>query len=143
MLRLTKKTDYALIAMAYLSSVDGGVASARSIAARYHIPSEILAKVLQRLVRCRLLESAHGTRGGYSLGRDPSRISVAEVVEAVDGPITLTTCSESDHECEQFVACTVRDPLWQIRDRIAESLESYSIADLARDSAGEKRRRTG
>jgi len=141
MLRLTKRADYALIAMKHLASVDEGSASARAIAERYRIPSEILAKVLQRLVRCRLLASEHGTKGGYTLGRDPSRISVAEVVEAVDGPITLTTCSESDNDCEQYSACTVRDPLWQIRDRITESLESFSIADLAKGRVAQQRRR--
>src|SRR6476619_8499767 len=99
MLRLSKKSDYALIAMKHLATrPDGGGSvgqspSAREISESYDIPLELLAKVLQRLVRARLLASVQGTRGGYRLGRNAALISVADVIQAVDGPVTVTACS--------------------------------------------------
>src|SRR6187549_764818 len=95
MLRLSKKADYALIALKHLARHGGagGSTSAREIAEEYGIPLELMAKVLQRLVRSGLLVSTQGTRGGYTLGRVPSSISVADVIQAIDGPLTVTACS--------------------------------------------------
>ncbi|MGE3276943.1 MAG: Rrf2 family transcriptional regulator [Vicinamibacterales bacterium] len=133
MLRLSKKTDYALIAMKHLSARAEGNASssAREIAEAYDIPLELLAKVLQRLVRARLLVSVQGTRGGYRLGRGADRITVADVIEAVDGPVTVTACSEDDHACDQYSKCSIRDPLWKIKNRILDALTTMTMAEMA------------
>jgi len=137
MLRLSKKADYALMAMKHLAQQRATVsASAREIAEQYDIPLELMAKVLQRLARSGLLESTQGTRGGYTLGRPAVSISVADVIEAIDGPFTVTACStDSDGGCDQFDKCSIRDPLWQIRERIAQALGTVSVAEMA-DAAG-------
>ena len=136
MLRLSKKADYALIAMKHLALNRDGAASvsAREIAEQYDIPIELMAKVLQRLVRSSLLVSTQGTRGGYMLGRPANTISVADVIEAIDGPFTVTACSTEKHDCEQFNKCSIRDPLWQIRERIVAALGTVSLAELASES---------
>jgi Rrf2 family protein len=132
MLRLSKKADYALIAMRHLAASEPGVsASAREIAEYYAIPAELLAKVLQRLVRARLLVSVQGTRGGYKLGRPAVQMSVADVIQAIDGPVAVTACSPSNHTCEQFEHCEIRDPLWKIKARIVDALATVSLAELA------------
>lgn len=134
MLRLSKKADYALLAMRHLAAnSDRGAVSARELAEAYDLPPELLAKVLQRLVRGRLLTSIQGIRGGYGLARPAASISVADVITAIDGPLTVTACSESNHNCEQFSKCDIRDPLWQIKDRIVSALQATSIAGLAAD----------
>src|SRR6266513_817628 len=134
MLRLSKKVDYALMAMKHLAvRGDRGSSSAREIAEQYDIPIELMAKVLQRLVRRGLLASHQGTRGGYQLARLPGQISVADVVEAIDGPVTVTACSIDDVQCEQFAKCNVRDPLWRVRERILSALGDCTIAELAAD----------
>ena len=131
MLRLSKKADYALMAMKHLAAKqDQASCSAREIAEAYQIPLELLAKVLQRLVRARLLVSVQGTRGGYRLCRAANAIPVADVIQAVDGPLTVTACSDDDQNCEQYSKCSIRDPLWKIRSRIVEALTTVSIADL-------------
>ena len=109
-------------------------ASAREIAEQYDIPIELMAKVLQRLVRAGLLISTQGTRGGYTLGRPASSISVADVIQAIDGPFTVTACSTEKNDCEQYSKCSIRDPLWQIRERIAATLGTVSIAEMAADN---------
>ena len=135
MLRLSKKADYALIAMKHLAQKSSGApsTSAREIAEQYDIPIELMAKVLQRLVRTGLAVSTQGTRGGYTLGRPPSTISVADVIQAIDGPVTVTACSTEKNDCEQYRKCSIRDPLWQIKDRIVSALAATSIAHLASD----------
>ena len=132
MLRLSKKADYALMAMKHLAlRGDRGSSSAREIAAMYNIPIELMAKVLQRLVRRGLLASHQGTRGGYELARRPTQISVADVIQAIDGPVTVTACSNDENQCEQFSKCNVRDPLWKVRERIVQALGECTIAELA------------
>lgn len=136
MLRLSKKADYALIAMTHLAlKADAGASSsAREIAEQYDIPIELMAKVLQRLAKVGLLASHQGTRGGYQLGRSAAKISVADVIQAIDGPLQVTVCSTDDELCEQYAKCNVRDPLWRIRERILDALNSCSIAEIAADN---------
>ena len=144
MLRLSKKADYALIAMKHLAQKacrvdatmrEGGATStsAREIAEQYDIPIELLAKVLQRLVRTGLLASTQGTRGGYTLSRSPKSISIADVIQAIDGPFTVTACSTEKHDCEQYSKCSVRDPLWQLRERIVAALSTVTLSEMATD----------
>jgi Rrf2 family protein len=137
MLRLSKKADYALMAMKHLAlrgdRGSAGSSSAREIAELYDIPIELMAKVLQRLVRRGLLASHQGTRGGYQLARMPAQISVADVIQAIDGPVTVTACSDEGQQCEQFAKCNVRDPLWRVRERILAALGECTIAELAAD----------
>lgn len=132
MLRLSKKADYALIAMAHLAMQPGSV-SAREIAESYEIPTELMAKVLQRLARRGLLTSQQGARGGYTLARTASGISVADVIQAIDGPVSVTACSAHADRCGQFDKCNVRDPLWRISDIIVSALSRTMVSELARD----------
>jgi Rrf2 family protein len=136
MLRLSKKADYALIAMKHLAVREkGGSSNAREIAEQYDIPIELMAKVLQRLVRRGLLVSHQGTRGGYHLARTPGQISVADVIQAIEGPVVVTACTLDDAQCEQFAKCNVRDPLFKVRERILAALGECTIAELAADRA--------
>ena len=139
MLRLSKKADYALIAMKHLA-VRGNrdSSSAREIAEQYDIPLELMAKVLQRLARRGLLTSHQGTRGGYRLARGASAISVADIIQALDGPLTVTACSTEAENCGQFAKCSVRDPLWRIKDRILSALSTCSLQEVSTEPPAEE-----
>ena len=138
MLRFSKKADYALIALADLASrPEGASSSAREIAERYNIPVELMAKVLQRLVRMGMVASHQGTRGGYHLARDATRISVADVIQGIDGPVLVTACSDEDESCDQYDKCNVRDPLWRLKDRIVQSLSAFTVNELVEDDGPE------
>ena len=130
MFRLSKRSDYGLIALKHLAQHADESASARQIAAQYHIPAELLAKVLQRLARKGLLVSQQGMNGGYVLARDPSLISIVQVVEALEGPISITPC-ERGEECQTLQTCSVRDPLFQIKAKVVQVLGDTSIYELA------------
>ena len=136
MLRLSKKADYALMAMKHLArKTDSASAStsAREIAEQFDIPIELMAKVLQRLARRGLLTSHQGTRGGYRLARSAGVISVADIIQAIDGPLNVTACSTEAENCGQYAKCSVRDPLWRLKDRIVAALVTCSLQEIATD----------
>ena len=136
MLRFSKKADYALIALKDLASSPLGTSSsAREIAERYDVPAELMAKVLQRLTKMGVVASHHGKGGGYHLARPSDHISVADIIQAIDGPVLVTACSEEDETCEQYAKCNVRDPLWRLKDRIVQSLTSFTVDELVGENA--------
>ena len=136
MLKLTKKADYGLIAVRHLAEhADLGACSAKDLAEMYGIPQEALAKILQRLVRSKLLTSQHGTNGGYVLARDPREISALEVIRAIDGPLFMTSCKTAK-TCSTSLKCTVREPLQKVGRAIEEVLAGLSVWEL-RDGAEE------
>lgn len=131
MLRISKKADYGLIAVRHLAlSYGKGTASAKDIAQAYGIPPELMAKVLQRLARRGLLASQHGSHGGYTLSRPPVMISALEVINAIDGPVRITSCVTSHGECMQTPVCTVREPLHKVNESIVNALGSLTMAEM-------------
>lgn len=135
MLRLSRKTDYGLIALRHLARAQPAAsASARQIAARYGLPQPLLAKVLQRLARRGLLEPVYGTRGGYRLARRPEQISTLEVILALDGPVGLTSCLNPRGRCRQSRRCTVQAPLRRLHEAILALLAATSISALGGDA---------
>jgi Rrf2 family protein len=130
MFRLSKRADYGLIALKHLALHDEHAYSAPEIARTYNIPSELMAKVLQRLVRKGLLLSQAGPTGGYALARGPANITVIDVIEAIDGPVLLTPCEAAD-DCEQLQVCSIRDPLRTIKEKVVGVLEGTTINELA------------
>ena len=89
-----------------------------------------MAKVLQRLAKMGVIASHHGTRGGYYLARSAHQISVADIIQAIDGPFLVTACSDDDETCDQYAKCNVRDPLWRLKDLILQSLSSFTVDEL-------------
>ncbi len=135
MLKLTKRADYGLIAMKHLAEhADTLAVSAKEIAEAQKIPSELLAKILQKLVRAKLLVSLQGTNGGYKLARDSRTVSAFDVIKAIEGPLFITSCITHKGECEQSTRCTVREPLQKVSLAIEEVLSKVTIFDLAQSS---------
>ncbi len=132
MLKLTKKADYGLMAMRYLAeSADNSSCSAKDVAEAHGIPQELLAKILQKLVKSGLLVSHHGSNGGYVLARDPRTISAFDVIRAIEGPLFITSCVTTRGECDQTSRCTVREPLRKVSQGIEEVLSKITIYDLS------------
>jgi len=131
MLRFTKRADYGLMAIHYIAVHDEvGTVSAKRIAEEFAIPPELLAKILQRLAKRRLITSQNGPKGGYVLARLPSEISVGQVVRALEGPINIVSCF--DHAgCPQEERCNLRRPVQKIQAAISQVLDSMSLAELA------------
>jgi len=133
MLRFTKRADYGLIAIHYIAvNEDHGVVSAKRIADEFQIPSELLAKILQRLAKKRLITSQNGPKGGYVLARRPTEISVGDVIRALEGPINIVSCLETSSDCPQMARCNLRRPVQRIQAAISQVLDTMSLAELTR-----------
>ncbi len=141
MLRLTKKADYGLMALKYLAEQSiapigpdtasiANAQSAKDIADAYHIPPQLLAKILQTLARAGLLVSHAGTNGGYALARSAAEISAFEVIRAIDGPLFITSCITIHGTCDLAGHCTIKEPLRKVNDSITNLLSAIKIADL-------------
>src|SRR5580658_9878001 len=142
MLRLTKKADYGLMALKYLAeqaelrpaaqSEKETAQSAKDIAEAYHIPPQLLAKILQTLAKAGLLVSHAGTNGGYALSRSAKEITAFEVIRAIDGPLFITSCITIHGACDLTSTCTIKEPLRKVNDSIKDLLSGIHIADLVR-----------
>lgn len=136
MLKLSKKVDYGLISLMHLARhPDKPHWSAREIGAEYDIPLELLAKVLQKLAQRGLLNSQHGAYGGYSLRLSPDKISVAEVIQAIEGPFSLTDCVSDEGVCGQFDKCNVKSPLQRLNDLVVQGLMDITIEQMNREDS--------
>jgi Rrf2 family cysteine metabolism transcriptional repressor len=132
MLKLSKKTDYALMAVQYMASkTTVRAVNTKEIAEAYRIPLELLAKVLQKLGKKGVVISHNGPKGGYVLAKPPSEISILAVIQAIEGNIGITECyhNENSH-CVQMAGCNIRTPLRNIQNSIYALLDSMSIEDM-------------
>jgi len=136
MLKLSKKADYALIAVRHLAKHGANDAcSASGISGACGISGTLMAKVLQKLAKAGLVVSRHGSGGGYQLARDAAVISAFEVINAIDGPLTITSCVTTRGECEQALTCTVKEPLRRVNDSILQILKTVTISQMSEDSS--------
>ena len=130
MLRFTKRADYGLMAIHYIAINDGfGAVSAKRIAEEFTIPPELMAKILQKLAKQRLIVSTNGPKGGYALGRRATEITVGQVIRALEGPINIVSCLE-DADCPQMQKCNLRRPVQKIQAAISQVLDTMSLAEL-------------
>lgn len=136
MLQLTKRTEYGLIALVHMADRPGEFVSVREISERFSIPRRLLAEVLKDLCRASFLESQRGATGGYALARPPEHVSLGEVVVALEGRPSLTSCESlvpSHHgECGLVPVCPIRSPLHGIRLGIWNLMERTSLSSLIR-----------
>lgn len=135
MLALTKKTDYALIALAHLARQPEGVVSARAIAAVYHLPLPILTNILKTLAHAGVVVSERGAAGGYGLARPAETITLHELIAVIEGPFRFVRCFVSEPEtnqslCDLEATCPIRLPAHRIRERLKDFLENVTLADL-------------
>ncbi len=131
MFKLNKMTDYAVVMMAEMGRADGSVRNAVQIANSTGVPLPTVAKLLKALAQAELMESQRGAGGGYCLGRRPERISVAEIIVAVEGPIALTACvhGSPDH-CGVETICAMRGNWDKVNRAVRAALESVTLADM-------------
>jgi FeS assembly SUF system regulator len=129
MLRVSKLTDYATVVMTCLAAGDG-VMSAQALAERARLELPTVSKLLKQLAQAGLVASTRGINGGYRLARAPDRITIADVVTAMEGPIGMTECSAHAGLCDHEPHCGVRVNWQRISQAIAGALASVTIADM-------------
>ncbi len=141
MFTFSKRTDYGLMALAHLAAQEEGEAtSSKAIASHYGMPTELLAKTMQQLAKSGIVESRNGPKGGYVLSRDPDSITVAEVIQAIEGPIAMAVCqTDMASECDQYARCPILQPMERIQGKIVQLLNSMTLLDMAGSPVGDLR----
>ncbi len=139
MLSLTRKSDYALVALVSLAERPDELQSARELADRLKLPPAALRNILKDLTREGLLESIQGTSGGYQLALPADQISLAAIICAIEGPVRLTTCCGGDSEpqsdgCRREDSCRIKAAVRGLNQRLAGFLDTVSLADLVGDA---------
>lgn len=136
-MRLSSLADYAIVMLSAAARLGGhGHVSAAALAVETGVPLPTAQKLMGRLAAAGLLESARGTGGGFRLSRDPAAISVADIIEAVEGPIAMTSCvDEGRHDCGLEEACRVRPHWGAVNMAVKGALDGVTLASLAGEAA--------
>jgi Rrf2 family protein len=139
-LQISRKIEYGLRAMLFLASLPAGeVVPFREIARRMGVPQDFLAKILKKLVSGRMVSSTRGAHGGYALARPPSEISFLEVIEAVEGRVTVNLCTDSHSGCHFSPMCTMLS-VWKLgQEKMLEVYRNAKLDKLAMSGLGEGR----
>ena len=132
MIRITRQTDYGILLLSHLASRPiHDVHTAKDAARRSGIPLPMASKILKALAKAGLLASHRGVKGGYSLSVHPDQISIAEVIQALEGPIGITECSFNPGACEQEGTCPVRSNWLRISDAVRDALDRIPLSSMA------------
>ncbi|MCK4342427.1 MAG: Rrf2 family transcriptional regulator [Phycisphaerae bacterium] len=134
MLSLTRKTEYALIAVCHLAHVGQKVVSAREIAEQHGMPLPLLMNVLKKLNRTGHVRSIRGARGGYVLAVSPEEFTLDALIEAVEGPVHLVRCTNADingRKCTLANPCPIRKSVRKVHELLRELLNRITVADFA------------
>lgn len=139
-LQISRKIEYGLRAMLFLASVPAGeVVPFREIARRMGVPQDFLAKILKKLVSGKMVSSMRGARGGYALARPPGEISFLDVIEAVEGRVTVNVCTDSRSGCHFSPKCTMLS-VWKLgQEKMLEVYRDAKLDKLAMSGLGEGR----
>jgi len=129
MLKLSKKIDYGLVLLSKLCQ-EATPASAREVAARYHLPQPMVANILKALAGAGVLTSTRGAQGGYVLARAAGDISLAEIVEALEGPFNLVDCVSDSDACRFTDICPTYDPLQVVHRRFQHFMQGLTLAEI-------------
>lgn len=134
MLHLSKKIEYALIALRHIATqISGNIVTAKEISDKYNIPYDLLAKVLQKLTRERIIASYQGVKGGYVLARRADQIRLSSVIHAIEGGqnVLIVNCeAENPESCNIFSTCTIKYPLSKIQNIINNVFDEMTISEI-------------
>lgn len=137
MIRIGRLTDYGIVLMSHLAAHGERVYTAGEVATEAHLPLPTVSKLLRRLARRGLLASHRGVKGGYGLALRPEAISIGSIIAALEGPVSMTTCTnDSPGECGHEPLCPVSNHWHSINSAIRQALDGMTLADLAAHPRG-------
>lgn len=131
MIRLSKLADYAIVLMACLAESPAVQLSAQALAERTRLELPTVAKLLKLLANAHLVQSARGVAGGYRLARSATEINVAQIIAAIEGPLSMTECSIHQGVCGREDYCTVSSNLRKINQVVESALRAMTLAEMS------------
>jgi len=130
MLKITKKVEYALIAIRHLNNKEEDkLSTSAEIANSYKIPKPLLAKILQQLAKTKIIKAVKGPYGGYKIIKDPIKIKMTEFFEIMEGPMGLVDCNY-DSECYQIDCCSIKGPINKINNSVKSLFDNMTLAEI-------------
>lgn len=141
MLRFSKKVEYALIALLHMARKPANeLTSTKELSDQYHIPLELMGKVLQSLVKSGMVNSVQGVKGGYLLNESIENLTISQVVRVVDKPIKIVRCIENHHltDCGQILHCNIRSPMEILQEKLEAIFAGITVSDLKEDMLKKK-----
>ena len=129
MLKLSRKLEYALIALRHMQMKGGTLSSTKEISDMYTIPRELLAKTLQQMARLEYIDAVQGSQGGYRIHQALEKINLTQFIEDMEGPIGIVDCNINS-DCVQLENCNIRMPIKQINDNIRAIFNDIPITDI-------------
>ena len=136
MLKISRLTDYGLLAAVYLTRKQGQVVAAREVATFYHLPLPMITKVLKTLQHSGVIRSHRGVGGGYSFEGDAEQVTLGQLVEVLEGPWDLVECETQNEQgeavCSIRVACPSRRFMFGINQAVKGAFEQVTLGDLTR-----------
>jgi FeS assembly SUF system regulator len=130
-LRISRLTDYGTMILVYMSAPDKKeLRSASDVALGTHISLPTVQKLLKKLAKANLVESVRGAEGGYRLHLAPGDISAADILDALEGPVAITECSEQGSQCELEASCEVGSAWQRINTAIRLAMVDISLNEL-------------
>ncbi len=136
-MQITRQTEYAIKTLIELAEVPyGQLISNKVISQRHDIPEDFLHKTVQMLARAGLVATQRGVQGGVRLGRPLEEITIADVMEAVEGPFALNVCLGSGYHCVNLKTCPIRKALSSAQNAMIQELRKKSLAEIAAEGKG-------
>ena len=130
MLKITRKVEYALIALRHMQlKKSEELTSTKEIATRYVVPQQLLAKTLQHMARDGIIEAVQGSAGGYRVSTNLDQMSMKDFFEKLEGPLGMMDCY-FDSECIQIGACNIRVPIQRINDNMRNLFSQMSVQEV-------------
>ena len=136
MIRIAKLTDYAILILSILGKNLHICHNAHQIAELSGVSYPTTSKLLKQLLKARIVNSSRGSTGGYKLAHAPKSISIAQIIQALEGPLAITECNISKDRCAISNLCSMQLPWMQINKIIHTALENYKLSDLIIPIAG-------
>ena len=129
MFKITKKVEYALMAVRHLHMEGNKLSSSSEIANSYNIPKPLLAKILQRLARKNIIKAIKGPSGGYIISKDPFKVKMTEFFEIMEGPMGIADC-HLDSSCAQIECCSIKDPINKLNNSVKSLFDNMTLAEI-------------
>ncbi len=132
MVRISKKVEYALIALRYIANLKERLVTSNEISQKLKLSRELTAKILQSLKGRGILASNQGVKGGYQFNVEPDEVSLYDVIETIDGKFAMTACldKKKDIECDLFKDCKIRGTIEKLQWEFSKLLKSKKISDF-------------
>jgi Rrf2 family protein len=132
-MQLTREGDYGIRSVLYLARQPyKKISFVTEISEDYKIPRSFLAKILQKLVKAKIVRSYRGVKGGFSLARQAKDISVLDVLEAIEGKLAMNVCLADKKKCDFSRSCPIHSVWANVQSKVAEVLKKSNFEDLSR-----------